>query len=387
MSPSPSVLFVDQAAEIGGAELSLIDIVRWRQGPQAVCLMQDGPFGERLRELAVPTVLVDASGILNVRREDGMAAALAAAPALLSTMRGFVANARQHDVVYANTMKAIMLAALSYPLHRRPVIWHLRDLLTAEHFSASLRRCCALLPAFAIRRVIANSQATADVYRQIGGKSPVEVVYNGIDATPFDAVDVAAARARVVADAGLRDDRPLIGVFSRLARWKGQHVLVEALRSVPDLQAVIVGGALFGEDAYEAQLRADIVAAGLEDRVRLLGFRRDVPALMKGVDFVAHTSTAAEPFGRVIVEGMVAGKPVVATRAGGAMELIRDGETGLLVPPGDAAALADALRQLLADPARAARLAERGEAEARETFGVHDYVRNIERAIGTALAR
>lgn len=387
MPPSPSVLFVDQAAEIGGAELSLIDIVRWRQGPQAVCLMQEGPFAERLRELAVPTVLIDASGILNVRREDGLAAAAAAAPALVKTMRGFVANARLYDVVYANTMKAIMLAALSYPLHRRPVIWHLRDLLTAEHFSASLRRCCALLPAFAIRRVIANSQATAEVYRQIGGRSPVEVVYNGIDPAPFDAVDPRAARARLVADAGLRDDQPIVGVFSRLARWKGQHVLVEALRSVPNLQAVIVGGALFGEDAYEAQLRADIAAAGLEDRVRLLGFRRDVPSLMKAVDVVAHTSTAAEPFGRVIVEGMVAGKPVVAMRAGGAMELIRDGETGLLVPPGDAAALADALRQLLADPTRAARLAERGEAEARATFGVRDYVLNIERAIGTALAR
>ncbi|MGA0564329.1 glycosyltransferase [Ancylobacter sp. VNQ12] len=387
MSPSPSVLFVDQAAEIGGAELSLIDIVRWRKGPQTVCLMQPGPFAERLREFSVPTVLVDASGILNVRRDDGLAAAAGAIPALLRILRGFASHARRHDVVYANTMKAIVLAALSYPLHRRPVIWHLRDLLTAEHFSAGLRMCCSLLPAFAIRRVIANSQATAEAYRRIGGRSPVEVVYNGIDPAAFDAIDAAEARARLLSETRLAGDRPIVGVFSRLARWKGQHVLVEALKSVPDLQAVIVGGALFGEDAYEAQLRSDIAAAGLEDRVRLLGFRRDVPVLMKGVDIVAHTSTAAEPFGRVIIEGMLAGKPVVAMRAGGAVELIRDGETGVLVAPGDAGALAEALRQFLADPVEASRMAEQGASHARETFGVRDYVLNIDKAINAALSR
>ena len=387
MLDPPSVLFVDQAAEIGGAELSLIDILRWRRGPQSVCLLQEGPFAERLRELTVPTVLVDGSGMANIRRGDSLAAAARALPALFGVMRGFVETARKHDVVYANTMKAIMLAALSYPLHRRPVIWHLRDLLTAEHFSVSLRLCCSLLPAFAIRTVIANSHATAEAYRRIGGRSPMQVVYNGVDPTPFDAIEAATARRQLLSETGLAADRPIVGVFSRLARWKGQHVLIEALRQMPKLQAIIVGGALFGEDAYEAQLRADIAAAGLSDRVRLLGFRRDVPALMKGVDIVAHTSTAAEPFGRVIVEGMLAGKPVIATRAGGAAELIRDGETGLLVAPADAGALAAALRRLLADPAHAARMAAAGEAEARERFGVEDYVREVDRAIDAVVSR
>jgi len=84
---------------------------------------------------------------------------------------------------------------------------------------------------------------------------------------------------------------------------------------------------------------------------------------------------------------MLAGKPVIATRAGGAAELIRDGETGLLVAPADAGALAAALRRLLADPAHAARMAAAGEAEARERFGVEDYVREVDRAIDAVVSR
>jgi glycosyltransferase involved in cell wall biosynthesis len=89
---------------------------------------------------------------------------------------------------------------------------------------------------------------------------------------------------------------------------------------------------------------------------------------MKACDVVVHASTSAEPFGRVIVEGMLAGRPVVATAAGGARELIEDRVNGLLVPPGDARALASALRSLLAEPARAREMAEAGQQLARERF-------------------
>ncbi len=89
-----------------------------------------------------------------------------------------------------------------------------------------------------------------------------------------------------------------------------------------------------------------VESEGLANRAHFLGFRDDVPALMKGVDIVAHTSIAPEPFGRVVVEGMLAGKPVIAARDGGVTEIIDDGRDGLLVPSGDANALAAAIRQL-----------------------------------------
>jgi glycosyltransferase involved in cell wall biosynthesis len=173
------------------------------------------------------------------------------------------------------------------------------------------------------------------------------VVHNGIDAAPFDAVtpdEIGAVR-----DELNLPETGVVGVFSRLAEWKGQHVLLEALRDLPNVTALIVGDALFPEDrAYADRLRRTIQDDGLGSRVRMTGFREDVPVLMHACDVIVHTSTAPEPFGRVIVEGMLAGRPVIATNIGGPAEVLNHGETGYLVPPGDAQTLADVLRTLTA---------------------------------------
>jgi len=187
---------------------------------------------------------------------------------------------------------------------------------------------------------------------------------------------------------------PVVGVFSRLAAWKGQHVLVEAIARLrplveqTNLQVLLVGDALFGGDrTYADALRAIIAAHGLTDRVHFLGFRDDVPALLRVCDVVVHTSTAPEPFGRVIVEGMLAERPVVATRAGGATEIITDSRTGRLVPPGDPQALAAALGDLLGDPGRSRRLARTGAEHARSAFGQPAMIQGIDDVLRTVTGR
>ena len=147
-----------------------------------------------------------------------------------------------------------------------------------------------------------------------------------------------------------------------------------------------VGAPLFGDEvSYQEELEKKTAALGLSDRVRFLGFREDIPSLLAAVDFVAHTSVAPEPFGRVIVEGMLAGKPVVATRAGGACEIIEDGITGRLVTPGDADELAKVLRALVEQPAEAARLALAGQAAARERFSEKAMLLGIEQAVAKTM--
>jgi glycosyltransferase involved in cell wall biosynthesis len=145
-----------------------------------------------------------------------------------------------------------------------------------------------------------------------------------------------------------------------LAPWKGQHVALRALAELPEAACVIAGSALFGEDDYARSLHKLASDFGLVDRVRFLGHRDDVPSLMRGVDAVVHPSIDPEPFGRTLVEAMLARRPVVAANAGAVPEILDDGKAGWLVPPNDPVALAAALRRiqagegaLLLDPAEA----------------------------------
>lgn len=372
------VLFIDHAAALGGGELSLVDVARAYRETSTFVLLADGPFRERLVREGVQVQVIEGGPALHsVRRETTWPGVKAMSRAMALAWR-LAGLARRHDCLHANSQKAFVVACLAGALARRPVIWDLNDLLIPAHFSRINIRLDVALANHLACRVIANSQAAADALIAQGGRpDKVRVVHNGIAAAPFDAVtddDVADARREL----GL-DGAPVIGVFGRLGEWKGQDVALEALRRLPSVRMLVVGDALFGEQAYADRLRADVDRHGLGDRVRFLGFRSDIPRLMRLVHVVLHTSTAPEPFGRVIVEGMLAGRPVVATRAGGVEEILEDGVTGVLVPPGVPAALASAIRELLANPARAQTIARAGRASAEHRFSVDTMVHRMTR--------
>jgi glycosyltransferase involved in cell wall biosynthesis len=138
-------------------------------------------------------------------------------------------------------------------------------------------------------------------------------------------------------------------MVGRLAPWKGHHVFLEAFaKAFPDGEerAVIVGSAMFGEDAYATEVAAHIDRLGLVDRVELTGFVDDVHRVLVEASCLVHASVTPEPFGQVVVEGMAAGLPVIASDAGGPAEVVTDGVDGLLFPPGDSLELARLLNRL-----------------------------------------
>ncbi|MEM6392363.1 MAG: glycosyltransferase family 4 protein [Planctomycetota bacterium] len=377
------VLCVDQTGKLGGAELSLLDLaVRWgdRCG---VVLFEDGVFRERLEAGGVDVEVMPLGGAAaGYKKEGGVLGQLRVGPAVVGLARRLAKKATGFEVVYANTQKAFVVAALAGWWAKRPVVWHLRDMLTAGHFSGANRRVAVGLANRLAARVICNSQATKDAFVAAGGRpEKAVVVHNGIDARAFEGLDEAAASVRGELNAG---DDFVVGVFGRLTPWKGQYVLVEAVRAMAGdegkpVRAWVVGEALFTDEdrAYAERLRG---SGG--DAVRFLGFRGDVPAVMRACDVVVHCSVEPEPFGRVIVEGMLAGRPVVASRAGGAAEIVRDGETGLLVEPGDAEALAGALRRLRDEAGLAERLAAAGRAEAFERFSIERVAAGVDAVLG-----
>lgn len=381
---NPRVLFLDHAGVLSGAELFLFDVAQSYADSGKVLLFADGPFREWLEQVGVAVEVLPASHTVSgISREGNIMQDLQAIPGIFNLAWRAARLARGYDVLYANSQKALVIGVLAGKLADKPVIWHLHDMLVADHFSRAHRRLAVALANRLTTRVIANSRATATAFVASGGRAKrVRVVYNGIDSRPFRSVaptEVDALRKEL----GLTGV-PIVGVFGRLALWKGQHVLLEALVHLPGVHALLVGEALFGEDTYAEALRKRAKTLGVGDRVHFLGFRQDIPQLMQLSDVVVHTSIAPEPFGRVLVEGMLARKPVVATRAGGVVEAIEDGVTGVLVPPGDAQALARVLTNLLADPSRSHALAEAGSAAALERFsleamleGVGQYIQEV----------
>jgi len=343
---TPRTLFITHSGVLGGAERSLLDLVAGWPGEHRLMVLAEGPTADAARARGIATDVEPLGALGGVRRESGAPGfgALADVARLASKV---AAVAKRMDAIHANSQKAFVVAAAAGLLARRPVVWHLRDILTSAHFSAMNIRAAVMLANARAAAVIANSAATANAFVGAGGSAElVHVVHNGLDATRFDAVsdgDAQVMRASLGAA-----DAFVLAVCARLAPWKGQHVVLAALEHLPDAHAWIIGAALFGEDTYAAGLRAQAGALGVADRVRFLGERDDVPTLLRAADAVVHSAVDAEPFGRVVVEGMLARRPVIASDAGGVREIVTHGVTGWLVPPGDPPALAAAVTKVRA---------------------------------------
>jgi len=377
-------LFVDHVGVLGGAELSLLDIAVAFGAESETLLLADGPFRAALERAGVKVGVEPLRAMNSVKKETRIPGPAALTDALRIS-RHVARRAKAHRLIYANSQKAFVVSAAAGLLARRPVVWHLRDILSPPHFSGTNVRAAVTLANLRAARVIANSRATAAAFIAAGGhESLVRVVHNGIDPAPFDAVTPSIA-ASTRAALGVPRGAFVVALFGRFHPWKGQQVLLEALARLPRVHALFVGAPLFGEEAFASALQALAAKTGVADRAHFLGFRSDIPELMRACDAIVHASVYAEPFGRVIVEGMLAGKPVIATRAGGVTEIIGD-ETGVLVEPNDAGALVHAIEMLAADPKRAAAIAERGAARARAEFSAAAMVRGVRSAVADLLS-
>jgi glycosyltransferase involved in cell wall biosynthesis len=373
------ILFLDQSGKPGGAELCLIDIAKpYREGC-LVGLFADGSFKNLLEENQIPVEILTNNNI-QVRKESNLAQGLGSVTQLLPLIQKVAKIARNYDLIYANTQKALVVGALASFISRRPLVYHLHDILSPAHFSQTNRLIAVNLANKFASLVIANSLVSKDAFIAAGGNPKVtEVVYNGFDSQVYQIPQFEVNKLRENLEI---TDKFVVGHFSRLSPWKGQHILIDALvKSPPQVIILLVGDALFGEKDYVDKLHQQVSQLGLENRVKFLGFRHDIPQLMAACNLITHTSTAPEPFGRVIVEAMLSGKPVIAAKAGGAVELIEPGIDGFLVTPGEAEELAEVITNCVQNPETTNQLAINAQQNASKKFDVAI----INQQIGTLL--
>jgi len=378
--PPIRVLYLDHTARLSGGELALARMLaaldRRRVEP-IVVLAEEGPLLELLTRQSIETHVQPLDRKLREVRKDslgiaGWIAQLAALGRLWRYAWRVSRFARQRGIqlLYSNSLKADFYGAVAARLAGVPIVWHIRDRIEDGYLPRPAVWLVRLLARHLPVCVVANSASTLATLR-LGSRRRTAVIASGLSR---DHIERSWVPRR-------SNPTPRIGIVGRIAPWKGQDVFLEAaarlLRAGRDAHFCIVGSAMFGEEAFERQLHELAAGLGLADRVEFLGFS-DVPPILRSLDILVHASRTAEPFGQVIIEGMAAELPVVASDGGGAREIIENGRTGLLVPGGDAEALAEALAGLLAEPERARALAAAGRAHVLEHFTVENSARRSE---------
>jgi glycosyltransferase involved in cell wall biosynthesis len=275
-------------------------------------------------------------------------------------------------VIHTNTSLTLTPALVAKAL-RLPHVWHIRELIgagTSFRYLASDRLAASVFDALS-DRIVANSEQTAAFFREHLGERAVTVIPNGIPEPERDpAVSGAALRASLgIPPAGL-----VVGVVASLAAtWKNHRYALDAvaplLQKRSDVYLVVYGGV--PDTPYARGVRSAVEALG--NRARLAGYVADPWAIMGSIDLLAH-GTPQESFGRVFVEAMLAGKPVVAPRGGGAISIVADGTTGFLTDPQDPADMTRVITRLAADADLRERLGTAGRARALSQFSLAAHV-------------
>lgn len=351
--------FID-SPDPGGAESMVVELCRRlpERGFECEIIHCANPWIEaRCREFGIPGIIAPAD---HWYRSGLTLPLFALAFSRFLRRRGI-------RVLHSHLFGAVVGGALTRLAGGPAHLGTLHDIYTVEEKPGRLR--WLKLAARTGTRLVTVSEQMRERFHTLGGDSlPLARIYNGVDPEPFTSVqniEKKAARTELSGD-GPEPAMVLINV-ARLVDLKRHDLMIQAVaRLDPELGIHL---AIAGDGPLRAQLTALIDKLGCADRVRILGFRDDVPALLAGADgFVLASDT--EGLSCSILEAMAAGLPVVATDVGGNRELVTDGETGYLIPPDDVDALAVALTALAQDPARRKVLAAGALAKVRQQFSI-----------------
>ena len=353
-------LFLSHSAEPSGAELGLLRLSKlFDPKDTAIAFAADGPLVSRFQQAGIAThVHVLEKNAAGMKRDDRsirrMASSFWKIVCYGWQLGGWAAEERVSMIV-AYSVKSLIYGSVASRRARVPLVWRVSDRIAPEYFGRIntyvLRMIGALLPS----ALIVNSKATLQTVWARGKR--VLILPPGIE---ISSDDNSAPKKRPLKQ---------VAMVGRLAPWKGQMEFIHAFERAfhgTDVKCLIIGGALFGEEEYEAALRHRVATSPCREQIIFTGAVSNVNELLKQSDVLVHASVIPEPFGAVVLEGMDAGCAVIATRPGGPAEVITSGTDGLLVPCGDVDALEKALERLLNDDNLRWQLAQSGKTRVRD---------------------
>ncbi|MDD5679706.1 MAG: glycosyltransferase family 4 protein [Candidatus Omnitrophica bacterium] len=370
MNTPLNILYIHEMSGLGGAENSLLNLVEHMDKDKFkvfFVLPENGIFADKLRKLGIDVQFVKMPRFRFLIGAD-------------KAIRRLIGISREKDInlIHSQSIRTNMYGAIVAKLQKIPVIWHARSLVEKEMLD--LDRLFSFLP----DRIICNSKAVARRFEKNNRLIPkARIIYNGVDLGKFNS---GIDSRRVKEEFGLRGDTAVIGIASRFSKNKGHEYFFEEARTLKkifkgrDIKFLVIGGAVFKEDAYREQyLRKVANKLGLKDSVIFCGFREDMPELFNALDIFVLTSRA-EACGRVLLEAMASGRPVVATNSGGTPELVPDGKAGVLIAPSKPHALSAAIIELLKDAGKRQEMGVAARNWVEQNFSIERNVKETERA-------
>jgi glycosyltransferase involved in cell wall biosynthesis len=375
------ILFVHGADEWYGSDVVLYDIIRALEGTEfdPYVIVPDDIESElpaktrlsgRLAKLGVPVYrlplavmrrrYMTPSGIWNISRR----IRTSAQAILRSVPPGSIRLVHSHTATVLSGSRVAKLLGV-------PHVWHISEIVEKP---AAVRYLLARTIERSSDRVVAVSHAVSDHLAMSAPRiaRTCQVIHNAIDPISFANASGKEVRERLGIADGL-----VVGMLGRVGTWKGQEVLLRAtpaiLRCHERTTILLVGGVLDNRFEEFEKLRSLARDLGIASNVRIVGFEADAARVIAAMDVVVQPALRREPFGMPAVEAMAACKPVVASAHGGLLEIVSHGETGMLFPPGDSAALSDAVNLLLQDAGLRHRMGVAAQESAKSRFSIANF--------------
>jgi glycosyltransferase involved in cell wall biosynthesis len=368
-------LYIHGSADHYGSAKILLDILRipGNAANAMVVLPHDGVLVEDIKALGIPVYIMN----LGVLRRKYMTpwGILGRVYLWISAIGKLKRLITFYNIqrVYINSANVIVGPALTQK-NQTELVWHLHEIV--EHPSVLKNFLAALIKQ--ADKVIAVSKATQQFW-QIATNKKVELLYNGMDLSKY--TNVSANKTNILPNAS--PNETWVGMIGRVQAWKGQHYFLDIIEtylkqnpSDTSTRFIIAGDAYPGYENLAIELALAIERKGLHKRVTYLGYRSDIPQLLSALDVLVLPSTSPDPLPTVVLEAMAAGKPVLATAQGGALEMVVDQETGRLMPIGNTKQAAAILAELLHDKERLQEMGTAGRRRVEKEFSAAAFANN-----------
>ncbi|GAB3911478.1 glycosyltransferase family 4 protein [Mucilaginibacter boryungensis] len=357
----------------GGSKIlyTVADFLRKKYGV-TVILSEEGPLADVLREHGIEVIIMK-MGILR-RKYLNPKGLINRVRALTKAKREIkeIVESKNIQLLYSNTT-GVLIGAYVANSCKIKHIWHIHEIiekpaLFTKFIGWHIKKFADL--------VIVVSNEVKKHWEKYLDANIIHTVYNGIDYQPI-----------INAEDGLRDelqltnDDILIGMIGRVNLWKGQKYFLEITtllcKKYPNVKFVMVGDVYPGYEYLYDEIKQIIDNNKLEKNVYNLGYRTDIPYILKGLDIFILPSILPDPLPTVILEAMAAGKPVVATKHGGAIEMVQQGKTGALIPWDNAEQAVDSISAIIEDPTLRINMGEAGKKRALDNFSLPAFEKNV----------